>query len=77
MVGVQTQQRDHRPVSPQLAVNELLLPRTDAGAGAQAIAVILLTVAVAVLVRRERSLVTLAIGVGMVLLGFMGLRTLH
>lgn len=57
--------------------NELLLPRTDAGAGVQVLVTIALTVGIAVLVRRERSLVMLATGVGMVVLGFMGLRALH
>lgn len=61
----------------QSAANEVLLPRTDAGALAQVVGVVAATVFVAVLVRRERSLVTLAIGTGMVLLGFMGMRTLH
>ena len=61
----------------QSTANELLLPRTDAGGGVQAIVVILLMVTVAVLLRRERSLVTLTIGIGMVVLGVMGLRTLH
>lgn len=61
----------------QSAANEVLLPRTDAGALAQVIGVFAVTVIAVVLVRRERSLVTLTIGVGMVLLGVMGLRTLH
>ncbi len=61
----------------QSAANEVLLPRTDAGALAQVIGVIAVTVIVVVLVRRERSLVLLATGAGMVLLGVMGLRTLH
>ncbi len=61
----------------QSAANEVLLPRTDAGALAQVIGVIAVTVIVVVLVRRERSLVLLATGAGMVLLGIMGLRTLH
>lgn len=61
----------------QSAANEVLLPRTDAGALAQVIGVFAVTVIVVVLVRRERSLVTLTIGVGMMLLGVMGLRTLH
>jgi len=64
-------------VNLQSAANEVLLPRTDAGALAQVVGVVAATVFVAVLVRRERSLVTLAIGTGMVLLGFMGMRTLH
>ncbi len=61
----------------QSAANEVLLPRTDAGALAQVIGVIAVTLIVVVLVRRERSLVLLATGAGMVLLGVMGLRTLH
>lgn len=61
----------------QSAANEMLLPRTDAGAFAQVIGVIAVTAIVVVLVRRERSLVLLATGAGMVLLGVMGLRTLH
>jgi hypothetical protein len=64
-------------VSTLFASSELLLPRTDAGALAQVIGVIAVTVIVVVLVRRERSLVMLTVGAGMVLLGVMGLRTLH
>ena len=60
-----------------LAVGEILLPRTDAGAGLQALIVIALTAVAAVAVRRERSLVTLVIGVGMVVLGLIGMRALH
>jgi len=64
-------------VSANPATSELLLPRTDAGALAQVIGVVVLLATVALAVRRERSLVTLAVGVGMVVLGAMGLRTLH
>jgi hypothetical protein len=64
-------------VSTLFASSEWLLPRTDAGALAQVIGVIAVTVIVALLVRRERSLVMLAVGAAMVLLGVMGLRTLH
>jgi hypothetical protein len=64
-------------VNVQSAANEVLLPRTDAGALAQVIGVIAVTMVVALLVRRERSLVMLAAGIGMVLLGVMGFRTLH
>ena len=60
----------------QSAANEVLLPRTDAGALAQVIGVIAVTVVVALLVRRERSLVMLTVGIGMVVLGVMGLRAL-
>lgn len=64
-------------MTSQLAVSELLLPRTDAGAGMQALIVIVLTITMMLLVRREHSLVLLTLGVGMVVLGAMGLRTLH
>lgn len=57
--------------------NEILLPRTDAGAGAQVIAVVVALIVVAVLVRRERALVTLVVGVGFVVLGLIGMRALH
>ena len=58
-------------------MSDLLLPRTDAGAAAQLIAVAVLTVVGVVLVRRERALVLLVVGVGAVLAGLMGVRTLH
>lgn len=57
--------------------NEILLPRTDAGAGVQVIAVVVALIVVAVLVRRERALVTLVVGVGFVVLGLIGMRALH
>lgn len=58
-------------------MSDLLLPRTDAGAAAQLIAVVVFTVVGVVLVRRERALVLLVVGVGTVLAGLMGVRTLH
>mgnify|MGYP001816135914 CR=1 FL=1 len=58
-------------------MSDLLLPRTDAGAAAQLIAVAVFTVVGVVLVRRERALVLLVVGVGTVLAGLMGVRTLH
>jgi hypothetical protein len=58
-------------------VSDLLLPRTGAGAAAQLIAVVVFTVVGVVLVRRERALVLLVVGVGTVLAGLMGVRTLH
>jgi len=64
-------------VTAALAVGEILLPRTDAGAFVQVLVVIALTAVAAVAVRRERSLVTLVIGVGMVVLGLIGMRALH
>jgi hypothetical protein len=64
-------------VTPSFAVNELLLPRTDAGAGVQVIAVVLLATVVAVSVRQERSLVLLTFGIATVVLGLMGMRAIH
>lgn len=58
-------------------MNDLLLPRTDAGALAQLVAVVLLTILGVVLVPHERALVLLVIGIGTLLVGLMGLRTLH
>jgi len=58
-------------------LDEIVTPRTDAGALFQVVVVIAITVVVAVLVRRERALVTLVIGIGVGLLGVMSLRTLH
>ncbi len=58
-------------------MSDLLLPRTGAGAAAQLIAVVVFTVVGVVLVRRERALVLLVVGVGTVLAGLMGVRTLH
>lgn len=57
--------------------NEILLPRTDAGAGAQVFAVVVAMIIVGGLVHRERALVTLVVGVGFVVLGLMGMRALH
>ena len=57
--------------------DEIVTPRTDAGALSQVLLVAVVTVLLAVLVRRERALVLLVIGVGVGLLGVMSLRTLH
>ncbi len=58
-------------------MRDVLLPRTDAGVLAQVVSVIVLMAVVIVLVRRERSLVMLALGVGICVLGLMGVRALH
>ncbi len=58
-------------------MREILLPRTDQGVLVQLLLVIAVMVVVIVLVRRERSLVTLAVGVSLVVLGLMGVRGLH
>lgn len=52
-------------------------PSTDRGALLQALLVVVLTAVVVTMVRRERSLVLLVVGIAAVLLGLMGLRTLH
>ena len=57
--------------------SDLALPSTDRGALTQAVIVLLATATVVTMVRRERSLVLLTVGIAAVLLGLMGLRTLH
>ena len=64
-------------MTPSVAIGEIPLPRTDAGAGMQVLLVITITAVAAIALRRERSLVTLVFGVGMVMLGFIGIRALH
>ena len=58
-------------------MREVLLPRTDAGVLVQVFSVLVLMAVSIVLVRRERSLVTLALGVGIFVLGLMGVRARH
>lgn len=58
-------------------IRDVLLPGSDRVALVQAIVVAALTLTVTYLVRRERSLVLLAVGSGIFLLGLMALRTLH
>lgn len=53
------------------------MPRTDAGVAIQVATVLLAAGALVILVRRERSLVVLTLGITSMLLGLMGLRTLH
>lgn len=52
-------------------------PTTDAGVLAQVVVTLLVASAVIVLVRQERSLVLLAVGVTLVVLGWYGIRSLH
>jgi hypothetical protein len=58
-------------------IRDVLLPNSDRTALVQVLVVIAATVVVTYLVRRERSLMLLSVGVGMVVLGGMALRTLH
>ena len=55
----------------------ILLPAADRAAFVQVIVVLVAMVVVATVVRRERALVLLSIGFFMVVIGLMGLRTLH
>lgn len=58
-------------------MRDVLLPSTDRAALAQVIVVFVAVVAVTTLVRRERASVLLSIGFFLVVLGLMGMRTLH
>lgn len=58
-------------------MRDILLPATDREAFVQLIVVLLAMAVVTTLVRRERPLVLLSVGFFLVVLGFMGLRTLH
>ncbi len=56
---------------------DILLPRTDAGALAQVVVLAVTLVATLVVVRRSAEARLLVLGVGLVALGWMALRTLH
>jgi hypothetical protein len=56
---------------------DILLPRTDPGALAQVVVVAVALVATLVVVRRSTEARLLVLGVGLVALGWMALRTLH
>lgn len=56
---------------------ELWSPRTDAGVLVQVVVTIAIVVGLAWLVRKERSLVLLVVGVGLVVLAWYGIRSLH
>ena len=58
-------------------MREVLLPRTDGGVLVQVFSVLVLMAVTVVLAWRERSLVTLALGVGIFVLGLMGVRARH
>lgn len=58
-------------------MRDILLPATDRAALVQVIVVLVTMAVVTTLVRRERSLVLLSVGFFLVVLGLMGMRTLH
>lgn len=58
-------------------MRDILLPATDRAALIQVIVVLAVMAVVTTLVRRERSLVLLSVGFFLVVLGLMGMRTLH
>ena len=58
-------------------MRDILLPATDRAALVQVIVVLIAMAVVTTVVRRERALVLLSIGFFMVVLGLMGMRTLH
>ncbi len=58
-------------------MRDILLPATDRAALFQVIVVLVAMAVTTTLVRRERALVLLSIGFFMVMLGLMGMRTLH
>ena len=64
-------------MSSDTPIRDVLLPHSDRTALIQVVVVVAATVGAVALVRRERALVLLVIGLGTVLLGLMGLRTLH
>ncbi len=59
------------------AIGELWSPRTDGGVAVQVMLTIAVIAAAAWAVRRERSLVLLVVGLGLVVLGWYGVRSLH
>ena len=58
-------------------MEELLLPRTDAGVATQLAVVLAVAVTSGCLVRRDRELVLFVVGLTVLAIGLMGLRTLH
>ena len=58
-------------------MRDILLPATDQAALVQVIVVLATMAVVTTLMRRERALVLLSIGFFLVVLGLMGMRTLH
>lgn len=60
-----------------LALGELWSPRTDGGVFVQVVVTIALVVVLAWAARREPSVVLLIVGIGMVVLAWYGIRSLH
>jgi hypothetical protein len=58
-------------------IRDILLPDSDRTALIQVIVIFTATMVATFFVRRERALALLALGIGSVILGIMGLRTLH
>ena len=58
-------------------IRDVLLPASDRTALIQVVVVFAATVLVTFLVRKERSLMLLSVGVGLVVLALMAMRTLH
>ena len=58
-------------------MTDLLLPRTDGGVLVQALIVLPLLIGALVVVRRQTELRIFVLGVLLVTVGLMGLRTLH
>jgi hypothetical protein len=58
-------------------IRDILLPSSDKTALIQVIVIFAATLLATYLVRREKALVLLVLGIGSVILGIMGLRTLH
>lgn len=77
MVDVPARHCDHHRVSSATPIRDILLPHSERTALIQVIIVVIATIAATYLVRRERALVQLVIGIGLVLLGLMAMRTLH
>lgn len=58
-------------------MRDILLPATDRDAFVQVVVVLATMAVVTTLVRRERSLALLSVGCFLIVLGLMGMRTLH
>jgi hypothetical protein len=58
-------------------VRQLLLPATDAGAIGQIVGFTVLWVSTLVIVRRSREARILVAGIGLVVLGWFGVRAMH
>ncbi|MEM8618315.1 MAG: hypothetical protein AAGF73_01205 [Actinomycetota bacterium] len=59
------------------SIGELWSPRTDGGVALQVVVTIAIVAALAWTLRTERALVLLVTGIGCVVLGWYGIRSLH